>query len=94
MSTNSLDRRQALGLLAGLGGLAAAGGGTALFAGSGPESPAPAPKSTLAKVPWPYKPLDPEAVGQRAFEAYKKHHCMYGTFAAIAGSVVDNLGAP
>jgi hypothetical protein len=94
MTQNTLDRRQALGLLAGLGSLAAVGGGTALLAGSGPETPAAAPKSTFAKVPWPYKPLDPEAVGQRAFEDYKKHHCMYGTFEAIAGSVAEKLGAP
>ena len=92
MTTPSLDRRQALGLLIGMGGLAAAGGGTALLGRTGPEGPAP--RSALAKLPWPYRPLDPEAVGHRAYQDYGKHHCMYGTFEAIVGSVAEKLGAP
>ena len=94
MSNNSLDRRQALGLLVGLGGLATVGGSTALFAGTGPDGPAPAPRGTMAKLPWPYKPLDPEAIGNRAYQDYWKSHCMYGTFEAIVGTVAERLGAP
>lgn len=90
MSQGTLDRRTALGVLAGLGGAAALGGSRTLMAAS--EGPAPA--SAMAKVPWPYRALDPDVVGQRAFEGYKKHHCMYGTFEAIVGATAEQLGAP
>ena len=94
MSNRTIDRRQALGFLAGIGGAVALGGATKALGGATSEPTTPAPKGTMARLPWPYKTLDPEAVGQRAFDAYAKGHCMYGTFEAIVGSVADKLGDP
>jgi hypothetical protein len=48
----------------------------------------------MAQTPWPYKPLDPDMVGQRAFESYLKGHCMYGSFEGIVGTLADQLGDP
>jgi len=95
MSIGTLDRRQALGLLAGLGGAATLGGAQALL----PQAPkgggqATAPAGLMAHLPWPYRALDPDLAGQRAFEGYKKGHCMFGTFEAIVGAVAEKLGAP
>lgn len=87
MTSDLFDRRSALGLLAGIGGATLLG--RTLAAGT----PA-VPTSPMAKVPWPYRPLDPDATAQRAFEAYNRHHCMYGTFESIVGAVSEKLGAP
>ena len=94
MGNDIIDRRSALGLLAGLGG-AVTLGGTALL-GRTPATPVPAagPANAMAHLPWPYRQLDPEVAGQRAFEGYKKGHCMFGTFEAIVGAVGEKLGAP
>lgn len=94
MAKAELDRRQALAYLATIGGIAAAGGASSLLAGPASGASSPAPKGTMARLPWPYKPLDPDAVGNRAYLDYGKHHCMYGTFEAIVGSVAEKLGAP
>ncbi len=94
MTHANLDRRQALKYLASIGGIAVAGGASSLLAVPSPNPAQGAPKSTLARLPWPYKPLDPIAVGNRAYLDYGKHHCMYGTFEAIVGSVAEKLGAP
>jgi hypothetical protein len=94
MAKAELDRRQALLYLASIGGIAAAGGASSLLAGQTSGAPNPAPKGTMSRLPWPFKPLDPEAVGQRAYQGYWKNHCMYGTFEAIVGTVVEKLGAP
>ena len=94
MGIRTIDRRQALGFLAGIGGAVALGGATKALSGASSEAGSPAPKGTMAHLPWPYKTLDPDAVGQRAFDAYAKGHCMYGTFEAIVGSVAEKLGDP
>jgi len=74
-----------------IGGLAGASAAASLFA----STPTPAGSaSPLAQTPWPYKALDPDAVGQRAFESYLKGHCMYGSFEAIVGALSDQLGEP
>jgi hypothetical protein len=52
------------------------------------------PSEVLAKVPWPYKLLDPDKVAQRGFDGYKKDHCMYGGFESITGTVAEQLGTP
>jgi hypothetical protein len=93
MSSEILDRRRALGLLAGLGG-AVTLGGTALLGRTLAGAPAAAPASAMAHLPWPYRRVDPDAAGQRAFDSYRKGHCMYGTFDAIVGTVAEQLGAP
>ena len=48
----------------------------------------------MQNVPWPYKPLDPNAAAQRAFEGYYKAECMYGSFEAVVGPVAEQLGSP
>jgi hypothetical protein len=48
----------------------------------------------MVQTPWPYKALDPDMVGQRAFESYLKGHCMYGSFDGIVGALADQLGEP
>ncbi len=48
----------------------------------------------MAQTPWPYKAIDPEVAGQRAYESYLKGHCMYGSFEAIVGPVAEQLGDP
>ncbi|MDR3672026.1 MAG: C-GCAxxG-C-C family protein [Holophaga sp.] len=94
MDNDTFDRRRALGLLAGLGGAVTLGGsallGKTLLAGT----PAAAPANAMARLPWPYRRVDPDAAGQRAFEGYKTGHCMFGAFDAIAGAVAEQLGAP
>jgi hypothetical protein len=45
-------------------------------------------------LPWPYKPLDPEAIAQRATDGYYKAECMYGSFEAIVGATAEQLGSP
>ncbi|MDR3762689.1 MAG: C-GCAxxG-C-C family protein [Acidobacteriota bacterium] len=89
-SNKKMDRRQLVTLL---GGLAGAGAAAHLFA-STEKSAAAAGASGMQQTPWPYKPLDPDAVAQRAYESYLKGHCMYGSFEAIVGTVADQLGGP
>jgi len=91
MTNETLDRRKALTYLGALGGVIGLGGAQALLAGTAPAGPAASP---MAKVPWPYVPLDPDTAAQRAFVAYGRGHCMYGSFEAIVGTTAERLGAP
>jgi hypothetical protein len=85
-----VSRRQ---LITMLGTMAGAGAAGTLLAHA--EAPAVSkPGSLLQQTPWPYKPLEPEKVAQRAFESFQKGRCMYGSFEAIAGSVAEQLGVP
>jgi len=93
MAEGILGRRQAIRLLAGLGGAATLGGAGTLLASTAAAQPA-APAGAMARMPWPYRLIDPDAAGQRAFDGYHKGHCMYGTFEAVAGTVAEQLGAP
>lgn len=45
-------------------------------------------------VPWPYKPLDPVAVAERAYAAYSEGGCMYGAFEGLIGELREKIGAP
>jgi hypothetical protein len=94
MGNDILDRRNVLGILAGLGGAITLGGSVCLGRSLAAGTPAAAPANPMAHLPWPYRQLDPDAIGQRAFESYLKGHCMYGTFDAIVGTVAEKLGAP
>jgi hypothetical protein len=76
---------QAVGVGAGAGALVRLGG-TARA-----STPAEGAKGTRA-TPWAYEPLDPDAIGDRAFASYLKGHCMYGSFEAIVGATADRLG--
>lgn len=84
--TNRLSRMQFVKRAGGIAGAA-----SAIFASG---DAAAKPPSTLQQVPWPYKPLDPEAAAERAFESYLKGHCMYGAFEAIVGARSEQLGPP
>ncbi len=44
--------------------------------------------------PWPYHPLDPEAVARRAYEGYWKGACNYGAAEAIIGELARTVGHP
>jgi len=44
--------------------------------------------------PWPYAKLDPDAVAERAYEAYYERGCMYGTFEGIVGELREKVGYP
>ena len=84
-----MNRRRLITLL---GGVAGAGAIGALAARA--EQTPPIAASSLQKVPWPYRPLDPEMAAQRGFDGYYKGECMYGAFEAIVGQLVEQLGAP
>ena len=44
--------------------------------------------------PWPYEPLDLEAVGLRGYEGYYHGKCAYGVFEAIIGELREKVGHP
>jgi hypothetical protein len=78
-----------------IGGVAGAGVATALVLRPEPVvAVSVVPASKLRELPWPYKPVDPDAAAQRAFESFKKADCMYGSLDAILGSVAEQLGEP
>ncbi|BDV42265.1 cytochrome C chain A [Geotalea uraniireducens] len=82
------SRREMLGLL----GVAI---GTAAVAPLlGQQALAVPVRAKAGDAPWPYVPLDPKAVAERAYEAYLDGHCMYGTFAGIVGELAALKGAP
>ena len=87
---NKINRRKAVMLL---GGMAGAGAAANLIARAD-EVIQPAPKSVLNKIPWPYKPLDPEVAAQRGFDGFYKAECCFGVFDPVAGGVADQLGSP
>jgi hypothetical protein len=87
------NRRTLVTSLAGLGaiaGLSAATGVTPHIA-AGEESKT---SEAIGKVPWPYRALDPDAVGHDAFAVYQRGACMLGAFEPIVRGVADKLGAP
>jgi len=90
MDRMKTDRRGLLGAMAGALGLAALGsaGHAAAQAASAPAA------SALARLPWPYRPLDADAIANAAFAADRQGGCMYGVFESIAGAVARQLGAP
>ena len=85
-----IDRRKLVTLLGGLAGVGAA----ATLVHAEQATTANNSAAALQKIPWSYKPLNPEAAAQRAFEGYYKGECMYGTFEAIVGPVAEQLGSP
>jgi hypothetical protein len=61
------------------------------YVASGEESRS---HEAIGKVPWPYRALDPDAVGNDAFAVYQRGACMLGAFEPIVRGVADKLGAP
>ena len=81
--------RRELAISIGAGGTLAAS--PSLF---GDQAASPAKLTAMRTVPWPYQPLNADIAAQRGFSSYLKHHCMYGAFDAIAGSIAERLGPP
>ncbi|AEA47831.1 C-GCAxxG-C-C family (seleno)protein [Archaeoglobus veneficus] len=54
-------------------------------------TPTPTPQLEL---PWPYVKLDPAVVGEKAYEKYYEHHCMFGVFDAIVDKLREKVGYP
>lgn len=86
VEATSLSRRD---LLVGTGAFAAGAALAALFGG----------RTTTAAVevppwPWPYRPLDPEAVARAGYDGYWRGACMYGVAAAIIGELARVVGHP
>ncbi len=90
MSSRSLGRRRWVKLV---GGGAVAAGALSVASHAGAKVSAKG-AGALRKLPWPYRPIDADAAGDRAFQAYLKGHCMYGSFEAIVGTVAERLGEP
>jgi Putative redox-active protein (C_GCAxxG_C_C) len=75
-----------VGAGAGVGALAQIG--CVKHAASAPSEGVRGPRT----LPWTYKPLDPDATGDRAFVSYGKGHCMYGSFESIVAQTAEQLG--
>ena len=58
------------------------------------ENSAQAKSLTPPKLPFPYESLDPLKVQKKGYEAYYQHHCSYGGFEAIIGSLREKIGYP
>jgi hypothetical protein len=86
-----INRRQLVTLLTGVAGVGAA---ATLVAHADQLGGTKDPAEALQRIPWPYKPLDPDKVAQHGFEGFYKGECMYGTFEAIVGPVAEQLGSP
>ncbi len=84
-----LARRTFIGMVG-----AGAGAGALAQLGCMPRASSAAPEAARGPraVPWPYRPLEPDATGERAFASYGKGHCMYGSFESIAGQLAEQLG--
>jgi hypothetical protein len=87
------DRRSLMTSLAGFGALAGLAGAAGVAAQAGPDK-APVAVDALGRVPWPYRPLDPDAVAERAFAVFQKGFCMLGVFEPIVRGVAERLGPP
>ncbi len=46
------------------------------------------------EIPWAYKKLDPDAVGERGYASYYKGGCCFGAFDAIVRELQRVVGAP
>ncbi len=88
MARSRLSRREAVTLI----GTAAATAALGSAARASGDAKAAAPGAV--RTPWRYEALDPDAVAERAFAAYHKGHCMYGSFEGIVGTLGDRLGEP
>ncbi|MGV8039066.1 MAG: C-GCAxxG-C-C family protein [Thermoanaerobaculaceae bacterium] len=91
MERMETDRRGLLSALAGAFGLAALGS-AGHVAGQAPGAVPSA--DAMARLPWPYRPLEADAIGNAAFAANGRGGCMYAVFEPIAGAVARQLGAP
>jgi hypothetical protein len=59
-----------------------------------PSAKAAVEQLAVASRDWTYRPLDPEAVGQLAYEIYPKGSCMYSVFGSVMMQLADKVGEP
>lgn len=64
-----------------------------------PVEPAPPAEAAVEQLAvashdWTYRPLDPEAVGQLAYDIYPKGSCMYSVFGSVILQLADRVGEP
>jgi len=93
------DRRTVLATLAGVGcagatgfaGLLRAAGAAAQEGQAARTAP---PVDVLGRLPWPYQPLEPDAVAQQAFATNSRGGCMLAVFEPIARGIAERLGTP
>ncbi|HNX49601.1 MAG TPA: C-GCAxxG-C-C family protein [Thermoanaerobaculaceae bacterium] len=94
------DRRSFVTALGGFGIAGASGllglAGTAGAAPQGGQIPkeSQSPLEALGRVPWPYKPLDAEAMAQQASVVYQRGGCMLAVFDPLVRTVAERLGSP
>src|SRR5690554_966038 len=90
LSSKQVSRRA---FLAGTGGfVAGAALGSRLFSAVGLAAPA---QADVPEWPWPYVPLDPEAVRRKGYEACKSiNNCMYGGAEGILNELREKVGHP
>ncbi len=69
-----------------LGALALAAPRSDALAAGGPGEP--------VELPWPYRVLDPDTVGERAYHGYYKGACCFAAFDAIVGELQREVGPP
>jgi len=50
--------------------------------------------SAVASRDWSYRPLDPAAVGQLAYDIYPQGSCMYSVFGSVVMQLADGVGEP
>lgn len=91
MGSLETDRRRVIGLAGGMLGLAALG---SIGDAEGQAAGAAPAADAMGRLPWPYRPLDADAMGNAAFAANGRGGCMYAVFEPIAGAVARQLGAP
>ena len=55
----------------------------------GSQAPPQQPVEVLGRVPWPYRPLDVDAVAGQAFLTYQRGGCMLAVFEPVVRGVAD-----
>lgn len=88
------DRRSLLGAVGGMLGLVALGELGSSGRAEGQATGAAPGAEVMSRVPWPYRPLDADAVGHAAFVANGQGGCMFGVVEPIIAGVARQLGAP
>lgn len=66
----------------------------ALVAGGVISTLSPAKAEAAQALPWPYQALNPQAVGEAAYNNYKLGGCMYATGKALVDALATATGAP
>ncbi|WP_457569277.1 C-GCAxxG-C-C family protein [Desulfurobacterium sp.] len=68
--------------------------GTAGLVVGGLSGAAAVAGSKKMEPPYPYKPIDPDMIAEKAYRYYLKGHCAYGVFASILDTLKESVGGP